>query len=153
MEALHALANRDIQRLIIPHGALPGRLTALLPFLGWYQGELPAFRFNTVRDQMRDVLNLSELHKTHVIRHWQLVGIPIAQHNLHQQDTLKIARCHLCDGKFRYLYVIKIKEGHEEKELFATALDKYQIEADRVIGGVGAKRAVALLRDTLPNSA
>ena len=33
-----------------------------------------------------------------------------------------------------------------------TALDKYQIEADCVIGGVGTKRAVALLCDTLFNS-
>ena len=152
VEALHALADRDIQRLIIPHGALPARLTVLLPLLGWYQGELAAFRFNTIRDQMRAVLNLAELQKTHVIRHWQLVGIPLAQHNLHQQDALNIANCHLCDGQFRYLYVIKVEEGHEEKELFATALNKYQLEADRVIGGVGAKRAVDLLRDSLTNS-
>ena len=152
VEALHALADRDIQRLIIPHGALPARLTVLLPLLGWYQGELAAFRFNTIRDQMLAVLNLAELQKTHVLRHWQLVGIPLAQHNLHQQDALNIANCHLCDGQFRYLYVIKVEEGHEEKELFATALNKYQLEADRVIGGVGAKRAVDLFRDTLRNS-
>ena len=101
---------------------------------------------------MRAVFNLAELHKTQVLRHWQLVGIPLAQHNLHQQDGIKLANCHLCDGQFCYLYVIKLEDGHEEKELFVTALDKYQIEADRVIGGIGAQRAAALLRDSLLNS-
>jgi len=63
-------------------------------------------------------------------------------------DEGTVANCHLCNYPFRNLYEIK-ESGDEEKALFAAVTRKHQIEADRVIGGIGTAAAVTMLRDTL----
>jgi len=50
------------------------------------------------------------------------------------------------------LYEIK-ESGDEEKTLFAAVTRKHQIEADRVIGGIGSAAAVTMLRDALLSTA
>jgi len=50
------------------------------------------------------------------------------------------------------LYEIK-ENGDEEKALVAAATRKHQIEADRVIGGIGCAAAVTMLRDALLSTA
>jgi len=47
-----------------------------------------------------------------------------------------------------------IKEsGNEEKALFAALTRKHQIEADRLVGGIGTAAAVTMLRDALLSTA
>ena len=50
------------------------------------------------------------------------------------------------------MYEIK-ENGDEEKALVAAATRKHQIEADRVIGGIGCAAAVTMLRDALLSTA
>jgi len=45
------------------------------------------------------------------------------------------------------------ESGDAEKALFAAVTRKHQIEADRVIGGIGSAAAVTRLRDTLLSTA
>ena len=56
-------------------------------------------------------------------------------------DASTVANCHLCNHTFRNLYEIK-KSRVKEKTLFAAVTHKHQIEADRVIGGIGSAAAV-----------
>ena len=63
-----------------------------------------------------------------------------------------MAYCHLCNHPFRNLYKIK-ESGDEERALFAAVIRKHQIEADRVIGGIGSTVAVTMLRDALLSTA
>jgi len=50
------------------------------------------------------------------------------------------------------LYEIK-ESGDEERALFAEVTRKHQIEADRIIGGIGSTVAVTMLRDALLSTA
>jgi len=59
-----------------------------------------------------------------------------------------VGSCHLCNHPFRNLYEIT-ESGDAEKALFAAVTRKHQIEADRVIGGIGFAAAVTMLRDAL----
>jgi len=59
-----------------------------------------------------------------------------------------VANYHLCNHLFQNLYEIK-ESGDEERALFAAVTRKHQIEADRVIGGIGSTAAVTMLRHTL----
>ena len=53
---------------------------------------------------------------------------------------------------FRNLYEIT-ESGDAEKALIAAVTRKHQIEADRVIGGIGSAAAVTMLRDVLLSTA
>jgi len=60
-----------------------------------------------------------------------------------------VANCHLYNHPFRNLYEIR-ESGNEEEALFAAVTRKHhQIEADRVIGGIGSAATVTMLRDAL----
>ena len=50
------------------------------------------------------------------------------------------------------MYEIK-ESGDEERALFAEVTRKHQIEADRIIGGIGSTVAVTMLRDALLSTA
>jgi len=63
-----------------------------------------------------------------------------------------VANCHLCNHPFRNLYEIK-ESGNEEKALFAAVTRKHQIEADRVIEGIGSEAAATMLLDALLSTA
>jgi len=63
-----------------------------------------------------------------------------------------VTNCHLCNHPFRNLYEIK-ESGDEERALFAAVTRQPQIEADRVIGGIGSTAAVTMLRDALLSTA
>jgi len=63
-----------------------------------------------------------------------------------------VANCHLCNHSFWNLYAIK-ESGDEEKALFAAVTRTHQIEAYRVIGGIGSAAAVIMLRDALLSTA
>jgi len=67
-------------------------------------------------------------------------------------DASTVANCHLCNHRFWNLYEIK-ESGDEEKKLFAAVNCKHQIEADRIIGGIGSAAAVTILRDALLSTA
>jgi len=67
-------------------------------------------------------------------------------------DASIVANCHLRNHPFRNLYEIK-ESGDAEKALFAAVTRKHQIEADRVIGGIGSAVAVTMLRDALLSTA
>ena len=98
------------------------------------------------------VSNLSELHNSHVLHHWRLVGIPMISHEVKCVGASTVANCHVCNHPFRNLYEIT-ESGDEEKALFAAVTRKHQIEADRVIGGIGSAAAVTMLRDALLSTA
>jgi len=67
-------------------------------------------------------------------------------------DASTVANCHLCNHHFQNLYEIK-ESRDEEKTLFAAVTRKPQIEADRVIGGIGSASAVTMVRDALLSTA
>jgi len=152
IQALHAFADRDLQGLIIPHGIMPVHVSKLLPLLGWYTGMLKSFQLEFKKAQLTVISNFSELHKAHVLHHWRLVGIPMISQEVKHADASTLANCHLCNHHFRNLYEIK-ESGDEEKTLFAAVTRKHQIEADRVIRGIGSASAVTMLRDVLLSTA
>jgi len=96
--------------------------------------------------------NLSELHKALVLHHWRLVGIPMISQEMTYVVASTVANCHLCNHSFWNLYAIK-ESGDEEKALFAAVTRTHQIEAYRVIGGIGSAAAVIMLRDALLSTA
>jgi len=152
IQALHAFADRDLQGLIIPHGTMPVHVSKLLPLLGWYTGILKSFHLVFTKAQLTVVFNLSELHKAHVLHHWRLVGIIMISQEVKHADANTVANCHLCNHPFWNLYEIT-ESGDEEKKLFAAVNCKHQIEADRIIGGIGSAAAVTVLRDALLSTA
>jgi len=151
IQVLHALADREIQGLIIPHG-IPLHVSKLLQLLGWYTGMLISFHLDFTKSQLKVVVNLSELHKAHVLYHWRLVGIPMISQEIKCADASTVANCHLCNHPFQNLYEIK-ENVDEEKALFAAVICKHQIKADRVVGGIGSVAAVTMLRDALLSTA
>jgi len=152
IQGLHDFADRDLQGLIIPHGIIPIHVSKLLLLFGWYAGMLKSFRLQFTKDQPAVGFNLSELHNAHVLHHWRLVGIPMISQEVHYVGASTVATCHLCNHPFRNLYEIK-ESGDQEKALFAAVTRKHQIEADRVIGGIGSTAAVTMLRDALLSTA
>jgi len=152
IQVLYAFADRDLENLIIPHGIMPVHVSKLLPLLGWYTGMLKLFQLEFTKVQLTVVSNLSELHKAHVLHHWRLVGIPMISQEVKHTDASTMANYHLCNHHFRNLYEIK-ESGDDETTLFAAVTRKHQIEADRVIGGIGSASAVTMLRDALLSTA
>jgi len=152
VQALHAFADRDLQGLIIPHDVMPIHLSKLLMLLGWYTGMLKLFHLEFTKAQLTMVSNLSKLHKAHVLHHWRLVGISVISHEVKCVGASTVANCHLCNHPFWNLYEIT-ESGDEEKVLFAAVTRKHQIEADRVIGGIGSAAAVTMLWDALLSTA
>ena len=67
-------------------------------------------------------------------------------------DASTVANCHLCNHHFQNLYEIK-ESGDKEKTLFAAVTRKPQIEADRMIEGIGSASAVTMVRDALLSTA
>jgi len=113
---------------------------------------LKSFHLQFIKDQLAVVFNLSELRKAHVLNHWRLVGIPmIGQQGKYAHDGT-VANCHLCNHPFQNFYEMR-ETGDEEKALFASATRKHQIEADRMVGGIGTAAAVTKLRDALLSTA
>jgi len=131
---------------------MPLHVSKLLPLLGWYTGMLKSFHLELTKAQLTVVSILAELHNAHVLHHWRLVGIPMMSHEVQHADSSTVANCHLCKHPFRNLYEIK-ESGDEGKTLFAAVTCKHQIEADRVIGGIGSAAAVTMLRDALLSTA
>jgi len=154
IQVLHAFADRDLQGLIIPHGIMPVPVSKLLSLLGWYTGMLKSFQLEFTKAQLTvaRVSNLSEVHKAHVLHHWRLVGIPLISQEVKHANASTVANCHLCNHHFRNLDEIK-ESGDEEKMLFVAVTRKHQIEADRVIGGIGSASAVTMLRNALLSTA
>jgi len=152
IQGLHDFADRDLQGLIIPHGIIPIHVSKLLLLLGWYAGMLKSFRLQFTKDQLAVVFNLSELHKAHVLHHWRHVGIPMISQEMTYVVASTVTNCHLCKHPFWNLHEIK-ESGDEEKVLFAAVTRKHQIEAYRVIGGIGSAAAVTMLRDALLSTA
>jgi len=148
IQVLHAFADRDLQGLIIPHGIMPLHVSKVLPLVGWYTGMLKSFHLEFTMAQLTVVSNLSELHKARVLHHWRLVGIPMIGQAVKYANASTVANCHLCSHPFRNLYKIK-ENGHKEKVMFAAMTRKHQIEADRVIRGIGSVAAVTILWDAL----
>ena len=109
---------------------------------------LKSLHLEFTKAQRTVVSNLAELYKAHVLHHWRLIGIPMISQEVKHADASTVANCHLCNHPFRNLYEIK-ESGDEEKALFAVVTRKHQIEADRVIGGIGSTAAVTMLRDAL----
>jgi len=152
IQVLHAFADRDPQGLIIPHGIMPLHVSKLLLLLGWYTGMLKSFHLEFTKAQLTLVSNLFELHKAHVLHHWHLVGIPMISQDLKYTDASTVANCHLYNHPFWNLY--EIKESRDEaKALFAAVTRKHQIEADRVILGIGSAAAVTMLWNALMSTA
>ena len=112
----------------------------------------PPGHLEFTKAQLAVVSNLSELHKAHVLHHWRLVGISIIIQEVKHADANTVANCHLCNHPFRNLYEIT-ESGDEEKMLFSTVTRKHQIEADRIIGGIGNAAAVTMLQDALLSTA
>ena len=109
---------------------------------------LKSFHLEFTKAQLTVVSNLSELHNSHVLHHWRLVGIPMISHEVKCVGASTVANCHVCNHPFRNLYEIT-ESGDEEKALFVAVTRKHQIEADHVIGGIGSAAAVTILRHTL----
>jgi len=109
---------------------------------------LKTFHLEFTKAQLTVVSNLSELHKAHVLHHWRLVGIPMIVQEVNYVGASTVANCHLCNHTFQNLYEIT-ESGDAEKVLFAAVTRKHQIEANRVIGGIGSAVAVTMLWDAL----
>jgi len=102
---------------------------------------LKSFHLEFTMAQLTVVSNLSELHKARVLHHWRLVGIPMIGQAVKYANASTVANCHLCSHPFRNLYKIK-ENGDKEKVMFAAMTRKHQIEADRVVRGIGSAAAV-----------
>jgi len=148
IQVLHAFADRNVQGIVIPHGIIPLHVSKLLLLLGWYTGMLKSFHLEFTKAQLVVVFNLY----SHVLHHWRLVGISMISQEVKHADASTVAICHLCNHPFPNLYEMK-ESGDEEKALFAAVTRKHQIEADRVIGGIGSAAAVTMLRDALLSTA
>ena len=131
---------------------MPVHVSKLLPLLGWYAGMLKSFQLESTKTQLTVVSNLSELHKAHKLHHWRLVGIPMISQEVKYANASTMANCQLCNHHFQNLDEVK-ESGDEEKMMFVAVTRKHQIEADRVIGGIGSASAVTMLRDALLSTA